>query len=235
MVRDGELGEVHAVRAGYLQGSLYRQRTPEQQRRFMWKTDPQRAGISGCFGDIGIHAYHLMRFISGMQPGQVSCQLRTFHGGGLLDDYGTATLRFTNGSLGTLTASRVSHGRENDLWIELDGARGSLEWHQEEPNRLWFRVHGQPHRLITRDPSAAHLSVPARLACRLPAGHPEGYLEAFANVYTAVFDDVIAHGKGQPLHPDQALCPPVDDGVAGVRFVAQCVASARDDGNWKPL
>jgi predicted dehydrogenase len=119
MIHGGELGEIHAVRACYLQGSLYRQRTPEQQRRFAWKTDPARAGISGCFGDIGIHAYNLVRFITGLAPAQVSCHLRIFYPEGRLDDYGTAAVQFTNGALGTITASRVSQGRENDLWIEI--------------------------------------------------------------------------------------------------------------------
>ncbi|HEY7152558.1 MAG TPA: Gfo/Idh/MocA family oxidoreductase [Gemmataceae bacterium] len=235
MLRDGELGEIHALRAGYLQGSLYRQRTLEQQRRFAWKTDPARAGISGCFGDIGIHAYNLVRFLTGLVPAQVSCQLRVFHPEGRLDDYGTAVLRFDNGALGTVTASRVSHGRENDLWIEIDGAKGSLEWRQEEPNKMLLRVNGQPHRLYTRDPAAAHTSVAARLSCRLPAGHPEGFLEAFANIYTAVYEDVIARALGRKWDVSQSLYPTVVDGVEGMNFVAQCVASSQGNGAWMPL
>src|SRR6516225_4616726 len=156
MVRGGELGEIHAVRVGYLQGSLYRQRTPEQLKRFAWKTDPQRAGASGCFGDIGIHAYNLLRFISGLRLQRVSCHLRTYYPDDRLDDYGTAVMQFYGGALATITASRVSHGRENNLWIEIDGTRGALEWRQEEPNQLWLRVHGQPLRLLTRDPAASH-------------------------------------------------------------------------------
>jgi predicted dehydrogenase len=229
MVRGGELGNIHAVRACYLQGSLYRQRTPEQQRRFAWKADPARAGISGCFGDIGIHAYNLVRFITGLEPAQVSCHLRIFYPEGRLDDYGTAALQFTNGALGTVTASRVSHGRENDLWIEVDGANGSLEWHQEEPNKMLLRVHGQPHRLYTRDPAAAPLS------CRLPTGHPEGFLEAFANIYTAVYEDVIRRASGQQWDVGRSLYPTVADGVEGLKFVTQCVASSQGNGAWMPL
>jgi predicted dehydrogenase len=224
MARSGELGEMHALRVCYLQGSLYRQRTPEQQRRFAWKTDPARAGISGCFGDIGIHAYNLVRFITGLVPAQLSCQLRTFHPEGRLDDYGTAVLRFENGALGTITASRVSHGRENDLWIEIDGTKGSLEWHQEEPNKLLLRVNGQPHRIYTRDPAAGTLS------CRLPAGHPEGFLEAFANLYTAVYDDVIARAVGGKWDISESLYPTAADGVDGMNFVTQCVASSFENG-----
>src|SRR5207253_3510858 len=129
-------------------------------------------------------------------------------------------------------ASRVSHGRENDLWIELDGTRGSLEWHQEGPNRLWHRVHGLPHRLISREPSAEYMTASARASCRLPAGHPEGFLEAFANIYTAAFEDMIGRATGQPRLENRGLYPSVADGVAGVRFVAQCVASAGDGGVW---
>jgi predicted dehydrogenase len=235
MVRGGELGEIHAIRAGYLQGSLYRQRTPEQQRRFAWKTDPQRAGPSGCFGDIGIHAYNLIRFISGLGPDQVSCHLRTYYPAGQLDDYGTAVLQFRNGAMATITASRVSHGRENSLWMEIDGSRGALEWHQEEPNRLWSRVHGRPHRLLTRDPAAAYAGDSLRTACRLPAGHPEGFLQAFANVYVASFADISLRVAGTLRVAGETLYPNVHDGVEGVEFVAHCVASSRHGGAWMAL
>jgi predicted dehydrogenase len=235
MVRGGALGEVHAVRACYLQASLYRQRTPEQQRRFAWKTDPDRAGASGCFGDIGTHAYHLARFVTGLVPDQVSCQLRAFHPGGRLDDYGAAVLRFRGGALGTVVASRVSPGRENDLRLEVDGARGSLEWHQEEPDRMLVRANGQPHRLYTRDPAAPHTAPAARASCRLPAGHPEGFLEAFANVYTAAYEDMIARAAGRAWDGGRALYPTTADGVDGMNFVTQCLASSQENGAWKPL
>jgi predicted dehydrogenase len=235
MIRSGELGEIQAIRIRYLQGSLYRQRTPEQQRRFAWKTDPDRAGASGCFGDIGIHAYHLVRFITGLLPEQISCHLRTFYPGGRLDDYGTAIVRFAGGALGSLTASRVSQGRENDLRIEVDGTRGSLEWHQEEPNRLWLRVNGLPHLQYSRDPAASFTTAEARLSCRLPAGHPEGFLEAFANVYTAAFEAMAARAAGREWNDQQALFPMVADGVDGMNFVTQCVASSQEQGAWKPL
>jgi predicted dehydrogenase len=235
MVRSGELGEVNAIRIVYLQGSLRRQRTPEQQRRFAWKTDPARAGASGCFGDIGIHAYNLGGFMTGLLPDQVSCTLRTFEPVGPLDDYGTAAIRYANGALGTLTASRISHGRENGLRIEIDGTKGSLEWQQEEPNKMWFRGNGQPHRLYTRDPGAAYLGETARAACRLPAGHPEGFLEAFANVYIAAYPDMIARSAGREVDRGNRLYPNAADGVDGMSFISQCVASSREDGAWKSL
>jgi predicted dehydrogenase len=226
LVRGGELGEINAVRASYLQGSLYRTRTPEQQRRFAWKTDPARAGASGCFGDIGIHAYNLVRFVTGLAPEQISCVLRTYHPDSRLDDYGTAVLRFAGDALGTITASRVSQGRANDLRLEVDGTLGSLEWRQERPNRLLVRSNGQPHRLYSRDPAADWMTPDAVASCRLPGGYPEGFVQAFANVYAAFFDDVVARHEGRAWKRDQTLYPNVTDGLDGLQFVARCVASA---------
>jgi predicted dehydrogenase len=235
MVRAGELGEINAVRTRYLQASLYRRRNPEQERRFAWKTDPERAGISGAFGDIGTHAYNLVRFITGLVPAQISCLLRTYHPGSRLDDYGTAVLRFPNGALGTITASRVSHGRENDLAIEIDGTQGSLEWQQEEPNKMWLKVNGRPHRLFTRDPNVSHTTLTARSSCRLPAGHPEGFLQAFANVYTAAYEDMSARAAGQQWERSQTLYPNVVDGADCMNFVTRCVESSKRGGEWRAL
>ena len=232
MVRGGELGEINAVRAGYLQGSLRRERTPEQQRRFAWKTDPARAGISGCFGDIGIHAYNLVRFVTGLTPSRLGAQLCMFEPTGRLDDYGTAVLDCGT-ALATITASRISHGHENDLWLEVDGTRGSLQWRQEEPNALVYRVNGLPQRTCTRG-GGPYLGAVAGRSTRIPAGHPEGFLEAFANVYTAVFDDIVRRAAGEPFAEEETLYPNVADGVDGIRFVAACVASSRD-GGWVPF
>ncbi len=233
MVRAGELGEIQAVRVRYLQGSLHRNRTPEQQRRFAWKMNPARAGDSGCFGDIGIHAFNLTRYITGLLPEEVSCVLESYMGGPL-DDYGCARLRFRGGALGTLTASRISHGRENDLGIEVDGTRAALSWRQEEPNHMLLRANGEPHRIITRNPGFASAEV-VRASCRLPAGHPEGFLEAFANIYTAAFADMIGRTVGGAVMSGDSLYPNVRDGVEGVAFVSRCVASSRDHGAWKKL
>src|SRR5262249_52825796 len=155
-------------------------------------------------------------------PDQASCNLKNFAQAGPLDDYGTAILRFQKGALGTITASRVSHGRENDLWIEIDGTKGSLEWHQEEPNKLWIKVNGQPHRLYTRDPNAPFTSDASRASCRLPSGHPEGFIEAFANIYTAAFADMAVRATGGKVDDANSLYPNVADGVDGVNFVTQC-------------
>jgi predicted dehydrogenase len=231
MVLGGELGELNAVRASYIQGSLRKQRTPEQQRRFAWKTDPNRAGASGCFGDIGIHAYNLVRFVTNLTPRRIAAHLCIFEPAGRLDDYGTALLDCADGALATITASRISHGRENDLWFEVDGTHGSLEWHQEEPNKMLHRVNAQPHRLYTRG-GGPYLGALAARSTRLPGGHPEGFVEAFANIYTAAYDDMIRRAAGKPFATRDTLYPNVWDGVDGMAFVDRCVASARDGGAW---
>jgi predicted dehydrogenase len=235
MVQAGELGEINAVRAFYIQGWLRRRLERENQKQASWRTDPKRSGAAGCFGDIGTHAYNLGRFITGLLPDQVACTLKVFEEGRALDDYGTAVLRYQNGALGTVTASQISHGRENDLWIEVDGTKGAVEWHQEEPNKMLYRVNGQPHRLYTRDPNASYMTETAKTSCRLPSGHPEAFFEAFANIYTAAYADMAARAGGQKVDSSKSLYPNVADGVDGMNFITQCVASAKQDGHWVSL
>lgn len=235
MVLAGELGEINAVRSFYIQGWLRRRLEKEGQKQASWRTDPKRSGAAGCFGDIGTHAYNLARFMTGLLPDQLSCHLKVFEPGRDLDDYGTAIIRFQNGALGTVTASQISHGRENDLWIEVDGTKGGLEWHQEEPNKMLFRVNGQPHRIYTRDPNAPFTTGTAKASCRIPSGHPEGYLEAFANVYAAAFDDMAKRASNQKVDSAKSLYPNVADGVDGMNFITQCVASSKQNGAWLSL
>ena len=235
MVKSGELGEINAIRAFYIQGWLRRRLEKDNQKQASWRTDPKRSGAAGCFGDIGTHAYNLGRYITGLLPDQVSCVLKIFEEGRELDDYGVAAIRYTNGALGTVTASQITHGRENDIWIEVDGTKGSLEWHQEDPNKMWFRVNGQPHRLYTRDPNAPFATDTAKASCRIPSGHPEGYLEAFANIYTAAYADMAARASGQKVDSSKSLYPNVADGVDGMNFITQCVASSKNGGQWVSL
>jgi predicted dehydrogenase len=235
MIQADELGQIQAVRAFYIQGWLRTRLEVTGQKQASWRTDPQRSGAAGCFGDIGTHAYHLIRFMTGLAPEAVSAHLRTFEPGRQLDDYGTAVLRLAGGALATVTASQISHGRENDLWIEIDGTKGSLEWHQENPNQMWWRRNGEPHRLLTRDPNAPYTLPVAKASCRIPSGHPEGYLEAFANIYTAAFDDIAKRAAGQSWNPHQTLYPNVEDGVDGMRFIERCVASSVQNGVWVPM
>jgi predicted dehydrogenase len=239
MIQAGELGEINAVRAFYIQGWL-RTRLESAgletagQKQAGWRTDPKKSGAAGCFGDIGTHAYNLARFTTGLIPEQISCQLKVFEPGRSLDDYGTAIIRFQNGALGTVTASQISHGRENDLWIEIDGTKGALEWHQEEPNKMLLRINGKPHQIYTRA-GGPYLGELAGRSSRIPSGHPEAFLEAFANIYTAAYEDIVARTAGQKVEAARSLYPNVADGVDGMNFVTQCVASSDEDGAWKSL
>lgn len=234
MVRSGELGEVNAMRASYIQGWLRTRLEKQNQKQATWRTDPKRSGAAGCFGDIGTHAYNLGRFITGLLPEQVSCHLKTYESGRELDDYGAAVIRYQNGALGTVTASQISHGRENDIWIEVDGTKASLEWHQEEPNKMWVRVNGEPHKLYTRA-GGDYLGKTAAASSRIPSGHPEAFLEAFANIYTAAYDDMAQRAAGKRPDLANSIYPNVADGVDGMNFITQCVASSRQNGQWVTL
>lgn len=233
MVKNGELGEINAVRTCYIQGWLRTRLEAEEQKQASWRTDPKRSGAAGCFGDIGTHAYNLGRYITGLIPEQISCQLKTFEKGRALDDYGTAMIRYGNGGLGTVTASQISHGRENDLWIEVDGTKAALEWHQEEPNKMLVRVNDQPHKLYTR--AGPYLGAAAGASTRIPSGHPEAFLEAFANIYTATYDDIVKRAGGQKFDGANSIYPNVADGVDGMNFITQSVASSQQGGAWLPL
>jgi len=234
MVHSGELGEINAIRATYLQGWLRTRIETQDQKQASWRTDPKRSGAAGCYGDIGTHAYNLSRFITGLLPDKISCMLKTFESGRALDDYGCAAIRYQNGALGTVTASQISHGRENDLWIEIDGTKAAIEWHQEEPNKMLVRVNGQPHKLYTRA-GGPYLGATAGASTRIPSGHPEAFLEAFANIYTAAYDDMARRAAGQKVDSASSLYPNVADGVDGMNFITQCVASSKEDGAWKSL
>jgi predicted dehydrogenase len=234
MVQAGELGEIQAIRACYIQGWLRTRLESQNQKQAAWRTDPARSGAAGCFGDIGTHAYNLGRFITGLLPESLSCQLKTFESGRALDDYGSALIRYANGALGTVTASQISHGRENDIWIEVDGTKAALEWHQEEPNKLIVRRNGQPHQVYTRA-GGPYLSEAAAGASRLPSGHPEAFFEAFANVYTAAFNDMIKRAGGGTFDGAKSLYPNAVDGLDGMNFITQCVASSKENGAWRSM
>ena len=235
MVQAGELGEVQAIRASYIQGWLRSRIEKDDQKQAAWRTDPARSGAAGCFGDIGTHAYNLGRYISGLLPVDVSCHLKTFETGRALDDYGHAVIHFENGALGTVTASQISHGRENDIAIEIDGTKGAIQWRQEEPNVLWFRRNGQPHAMYTRDPNVSWLHETAKASCRLPAGHPEAFFEAFANIYRFAYDAMVARATGEKFERTATIYPNINDGVEGMYFIEQCVASSKAGGAWTPL
>lgn len=235
MIMGGELGEIQAVRAQYIQGWLRTKLEAEDQKQAAWRTDPSKSGAAGAFGDIATHAYNLGRYMTGLLPEQVTCQLRSFVEGRVLDDYGTALITYQNGALGMVTASQISHGRENDLEIEIDGTKGSLKWRQENPNEMIVRQNGQPHKIYTRDPNAPHMTPLAAASCRLPSGHPEAFFEAFANVYRSAYDAMSARAQGESFEKKDTIYPNVYDGVEGMYFIQQCVASSKANGAWLPL
>ena len=235
MILSGELGDIQAIRATYIQGWLRSRLESEGQKQAAWRTDPTKSGAAGCFGDIGTHAYNLGRYMTGLLPDSISCNLKIFEPPRPLDDYGHAVIRYGNGALGTVTASQISHGRENDVRIEIDGTLASLEWHQENPNQLFIRKNGHPHQIYTRDPNAPYTSDPAKAACRLPSGHPEGFFEAFANVYRATYDAMELAIAGKPFERTNTIYPNIHDGVEGMYFIEQSVASSKAGGAWLPL
>ncbi|MEM9643685.1 MAG: Gfo/Idh/MocA family oxidoreductase [Planctomycetota bacterium] len=235
MVMAGELGEINAIRSQYIQGWLRTKLEEEDQKQAAWRTDPSKSGVAGAFGDIATHAYNLGRFMTGALPDTVSCHLKTFVEGRKLDDYGTAVIRYQNGALGTVTASQISHGRENDLEIEIDGTKGSLRWRQENPNELHVRRTGQAHQIYTRDGNADFMHPIAAASCRLPAGHPEAFFEAFSNVYSSAFDDMVKRIQGETIERRNTIYPNVYDGVEGMHFIEQCVSSSQQDAAWLPL
>ena len=235
MAMNGELGEIQAIRTTYIQGWLRTRLESEGQKQAAWRTDPKQSGAAGGFGDIGTHAYNLGRTMTGLLPQTISAHLKIFEPQRRLDDYGHAVIRYENGALGTVTASQISHGRENDLRIEIDGTLASLEWHQENPNELFVRKNGHPHAIYTRDPNAPFIHPSAKAACRLPAGHPEAFFEAFANVYRNAFDAMEQAIAGRPFERINTIYPNICDGVEGMYFIEQSVASSKADGAWLPL
>ncbi|MCA9203546.1 MAG: Gfo/Idh/MocA family oxidoreductase [Planctomycetales bacterium] len=234
MIAAGEIGTVRAVRASYLQGWLWGWQPDPDAPRGAWKSDPEKSGPGGSLGDIGTHAYQLIRYVTQLAPRDLSCQLRTFRDGWTLDDYGQVTLRFTDNAIGSISFSQATHGHLNDLSIEVDGTTGSLFWRQESPNELVLRRFNQATQTLERAPGASYMNDAGRFACRLPGGHPEAFFEAFANVYVAAFDAMLAEGEAARQNP-LAVFPTVDDGVEGVRFIEQCVASHQADGAWRAM
>ncbi|MEZ6130882.1 MAG: Gfo/Idh/MocA family oxidoreductase [Planctomycetaceae bacterium] len=235
MILNGELGEIQAIRSNYIQGWLRTRLEAEDQKQAAWRTDPSKSGAAGAFGDIGTHAYNLGRYMTGLIPAEISCHLKIYAEGRQLDDYGHAVIRYENGALGTVTASQISHGRENDLFIEVDGTKGALQWRQEEPNVMIVRRNGSPHQMYTRDPNAPFMNSMGAAACRLPSGHPEAFFEAFANVYRFAYDAMISRAERKPFETKDTIYPNVYDGAEGMYFIQQCVASSRDNAAWLPM
>lgn len=230
MVQNGELGPLQAVRTNYIQGFLCGVVPGTVPLRGVWKSDPEKAG-SGSLGDIGTHAYHLACYVTGLKATELLSTLKTYHAERPLEDYGHVLIRYGDVS-GLVSFSQITHGRVNDITVEVDGNNGSLIWRQEEPNQLELRRFGQPTQIYERNPNAEYTTELVRASCRLPAGHPEGFFEAFANIYRGALDDMVRLRAGESIDSDGSCYPSVHDGVDGLRFVEACQASNSANSSW---
>ncbi len=229
MVANGEIGTIRVVQVEYPQDWLTQH---EDFKQAEWRTDPARSGAGGSTGDIGTHAHNLARFVTGLEVESLAADLDAFVPGRQVDDNGHVMLRFEGGAKGMLWCSQVAPGNENALRIRVYGDKGGLEWAQEDPNYLWFTPFGEPKRLITRNGAGAGDA--ATRVSRIPPGHPEGYLEGFANIYSEAAEAITAHAAGQPL-PEGVIYPTIDDGLRGVAFIDACVRSSARNAAWVTL
>lgn len=226
MIAAGRLGNVRVVQVEYPQDWL----TIEQDiKQAEWRTDPARSGAGGSTGDIGTHAYNLACFVTGLEAKSLAADLQSFVPGRLVDDNAHVMLRFHGGAHGLLWSSQVAPGNENALKLRVYGDQGGLEWEQEHPNHLWVAPFGEPKQLITR--AGAGSGAAAGRMSRVPPGHPEGYLEGFANIYAEAAAAILARRTGDILDPE-VLFPTVQDGLKGVQFVTACVASSQANAAW---
>jgi predicted dehydrogenase len=229
MIEAGELGEIRLVQGEYPQDWLTTDLEKSGQKQAAWRTDPKRSGAGGCVGDIGTHTYQLATYVSGLTLQELSADLTSFVKGRKLDDNVSAMLRFKGGAKGHIWASQVAVGHENGLKLRVYGTKGGLEWTQADPNYLWFTPFGEPKRLITR--GGAGSGAAAARVTRVPAGHPEGYLEGFANIYTEVARAIEAKRAGKKVDKDVDF-PGIEDGVRGMAFIEACVNSSAKNGKW---
>ena len=229
MIAAGELGEIRHVQAEYVQDWLTERLEATGQKQADWRTDPKRSGAGGALGDIGTHAYNLACFVTGLTLDSLCADLTTFVKGRKLDDNDNILLRFKGGAKGMLWASQVAPGNENGVTLRVYGSKGGISWRQEDPNYLWFSPFGQQTRKITRGGHGAG-SAAARIT-RVPSGHPEGYLEGFANIYAEVARAIRAARTGDK--PDPAVIfPTVEDGLKGMEFIEAAVKSNAKGASW---
>jgi predicted dehydrogenase len=230
MVKDGAFGKIRKVLVEYPQGWLSLPSERDGNKQSSWRTDPAKSGISGCMGDIGTHAAQLAEYISGLEIDRICADLNIVVEGRPLDDDGNVLLKFNNGANGVLVASQIAAGEENALKIKVYGEKGGLEWHQEEPNTLkvkWLDAPSQIYRT-----GNGYLSAAAQYNARTPSGHPEGYLEAFANIYRNFASTLRAKLEGQEPTAEMLDFPGVEEGVRGMAFIENVVASSQSDQKW---
>ena len=228
LVASGALGKIRVIQVEYPQDWLT-EATTDDNKQASWRTDPARSGAGGAIGDIGTHAYNLARFVTGLKTDSVSADLASFVEGRQLDDNVHILLRFEGGAKGMLWASQVAVGNENGLQLRVYGDKGGIEWRQDNPNYMWFAEFGKPRQMLTRGgPISGNAA--STMNVRIPSGHPEGYLEAFATLYSQ-FAAVI-RGEGAAY---EGLLPTLQDGVEGMEFIVASVQSSKNDGKWTRL
>ena len=229
LVRAGELGAIRKVVVEYPQGWLSTQLEATGQKQAAWRTDPKRSGAAGAMGDIGTHAESLARYITGLHIDELCADLTTFVKGRKLDDDGNILVRYRGGAKGVLHASQISLGDENNLNIRVYGTKAALEWHQEHPNELVVKFPDRPRQIWRR--GNGYVGANAKRFTRIPGGHPEGYLEAFANVYAEAFRAITTEVNGRPLPKDLDF-PTINDGLEGMAFIEAAVKSAKAGAKW---
>jgi len=225
MIEAGELGTVRKIFAEYHQGWLASNLETTGQKQAAWRVDPKRAGLGGALGDIGTHAENLVAFVSGLEIESLQASLNAFVPGRVLDDDASVMMRYTNGAHGVLTASQVCIGEGNGLTLRVHADKGSLWWRQESPDELKVALLDQNPVTYTRGGPDLHED--AMISTRIPQGHPEGYLEAFGNIYKGAIDAIIAKKQGTTPSRLTQLTPTIEDGARGVKFVERCVESAK--------
>jgi len=230
LVKAGELGKIRKILVEYPQGWLSRLSEKDGNPQAAWRTDPNRSGKSGCMGDIGTHAAHLAEYISGLKISKLCADLSIVVDGRLLDDDGNVLLRFDNGANGVLVASQIAAGEENALKIRVYGEKGGLEWAQQEPNTLILKWLDQPVQILRT--GGHHLSNYAAFNSRTPAGHPEGYLEAFGNLYRNFALCLSARIEGTNPPAEALDFPSVDEGIRGMAFIDNVVKSSSSNEKW---
>jgi predicted dehydrogenase len=232
LVREGALGEIRVVQVEYPQDWLTERLEASGQKQAAWRTDPKRSGAGGCIGDIGTHAFNLLHYVTGLATSELCAELNTFVTGRALDDNVQVMLRLAGGARGMLWASQVAPGNENGLRLRVYGSRGGLEWMQEHPNQLRHAPFGEPVRIVSRG-TAAVLADGQRVT-RLPSGHPEGYLEAFATLYAEIAQAIRAARSDEPV-PAGVDFPTLEDGIHGLAFIEAAVRSSAEGGRWVRL
>lgn len=229
MVADGELGKIRVIQVEYPQDWLTVAEENSDNKQAEWRTDPARSGAGGSTGDIGTHAFNLACFVSGLEPESLCADLQSFVPGRQVDDNAHVMLRFRDGARGMLWCSQVAPGNENGLRLRIYGDKGGLEWAQEHPNHMTFTRFGEPTSILTRAGTGAH-STPDHLT-RTPGGHPEGYLEGFANIYTEAAQLIRGHSAGNPAAAS-TLLPGIHEGLRGMQFIDACVRSSNRNAAW---